>query len=258
MATPSETGATARVRAPAVYEVGRDQPASIALFLGMDAVVTTGGAFSLRTPAGQEIITDRAITPGTVSTASIEDADLPSTMARGEGYVAEWALEWTGGSGRFKQPVILARTAVHCPVTQLDVEGKHPGVSKLLRGTDAAAMQGFGDDAFSTVVRRLLNEGRLIESVVDIDSLVDPILNLWLANAFRHFYVATGDERYDRTARDYREAYGTSWATVRTKMDTDLNGVQDSTTRQSPTQVLRREFGPGYVRPVCGSTRGAM
>jgi hypothetical protein len=250
MPIPSDTGHTFRVRAPSVYERGRALVVEMEARLGASLVAPSSGAFTLKSPTGATVSTSSVTITGSIATATVPAGDLPATLAYGDGYTEEWDLVIASVTTTARREAYIARRALHCPVTQADLESLHPRLSVLM-GQAVADLQGLIDEAWSATLQRLVASGRWPESIIEPASLRGYVQHLALHLVFRAMQTAAqgpAGDRYTALAEQYRLSSETAWGTVRTRVDTDQDGTADTLDRKGATQVVRRSSAGGGRR----------
>lgn len=249
MPIPSDTGHTFRVRAPSVYERGRALVVEMEARLGASLVAPASGTFTLRSPTGATVSTSSVTITGSVATATVPSGDLPATLAYGDGYTEEWDLVIAGVTTTARREAYVARRALHCPVTQADLESRHPRLATLM-GTAASDLQSFIDEAWGATLQKLTSAGRWPESVVEPTSLRGYVQAHALYLIFRSMLTSTqaGVDRYASLAEGYRIEAAALWADVRFRSDTDQDGTVDDLNRRGASQVVRRSASGGGRR----------
>lgn len=247
MPIPSEIGHTFRVRAPSVYERGVAQTVSMECRLGGSLVTPASGTMTLRSPTGSTAWTGSVTITGGIATAAV--SALASTVAYGDGYREEWSLVIGSTTTVGAREAYVARRALHCPVTQADLESRHPRLATLM-GTAATDLQGFVDEAWSATLQKLTSAGRWPESIVEPTSLRGYVQAHALYLIFRSMLTSTqpNTDRYASLAEGYRIEAATLWADVRFRSDADQDGVADTADRKGAAQVVRRAVAGWPVR----------
>lgn len=230
MPVPSDLGAAVRVRAPVILIRGIDNTTTVDARIGDAAATVTAATYKLydgTTLLQQTVLGDLAPPSTTV------DADnIPATLALGEGYREVWSLTVDGVSREYTRPVILARYAYTCPVTQADLTSEYPDLDAMLRTDDADSLQPFIDAAHADIVRMLLRDGVLPETLVDPDASFEATRELALYKVWRFASANLGkDSSAARLAADHKSAAAKAYTTIRSRLDLDLDGAADSDDR---------------------------
>lgn len=256
MPIPGVDGVSHRVRLPAVLTRGRASVSRMETRLGADLVAPTSGTYTLYSSTGSTVYTGTVTIASSIATITVPALSLPSTLALGDGYREVWALTYSGGSVYdATRPAILARYAVHCPVTQADLHNEYPDIASQINATPTT-LQGFIDAAWEDVVRRLLSEGKWPEQIVDVETLVEPVRELAFAKFFRFYSVSSpGTERYSALSDLHANTYRTSWASVRYRPDIDGDGNADGTQRIGAQGIIRMNAPSFYDYRTTGRGR---
>lgn len=262
MPVPSTAGNSFQVRIPSSLTRGADNALRMEASVNGARVAITGGTFSLYGPTGTAIVDAQNVTVSSgVATYTVLAASLPSTLDMGDGYREVWALTYSGGSAVATRPAILVKYPLICPVTQATIEGAFPAVSDLMRG-NTTHLQGFIDQAWVDAVNRLLAAGVIPEHIVDVNQIEKPVRAAALANLFRFFSVTQPQvERWPQLVDSFTREAEASWAVyLRSRLDTDQDGVADSSERTNVGGVLRTNgsAAPAYTTsPWVASGHGA-
>lgn len=260
MPIPTETGAAFRVRIPAVLVRGATSPTKLEPRLGADAVGSAPATYKLLAPDGSEVASGSATVTSGVLSYTVPALDLPATLGFGSGYREVWTVTVSGVVQTATRPAVLARYPLHCPVTQADLENEYPDIARTLR-ISAESAQGFIDAAWEDTVRRMLQDGMLPESAVDVDALVGPVRNLALAKLFRFkSSEKQPGSREEALASHHEQAYRADWTRMRTRTDLDQDGNADSEDRVGMLGVISRGSPSAYTYRSGGymPTRGRV
>lgn len=255
MPLPSDIGVSFRVRTPSVYERGRAQTVRMEARLGSALVAPTAGTFTLRSPTGAVVSTSAVVVSGDIATATVPALDLPTTLGYGDGYTEEWDLTISSVVRTARREAYLCRRALHCPVTQADLEARHPRIAAAFG--NVADLQAFIDEAWSDTLRRLLSDGRWPEEVVEVSSLRGYVREMALAYTFSGLMTGTPSgtaDRYTSLAEQAREAARQEWARIRFRRDSDQDGVADAESRSPASRIVSR--GVAGERGWWGGYRG--
>ena len=251
MPIPSDIGHTFRVRAPSVYERGVAQTVSMECRLAGSLVAPASGTMTLRSPTGSTVWTGAVTITSGIARAAVDA--LAATVAYGDGYREEWSLVIDNVTTVGAREAYVARRALHCPVTQADLESRHPRLATLM-GTAASDLQSFVDEAWSACLQKLTSAGRWPESIVEPTSLRGYVQAHALYLIFRSMLTSTqaGVDRYAALAEGYRIEAASLWADVRFRADTDQDGTADNADRRGAAQVVRRAVAgwPNRARRV--------
>ena len=258
MTVPSELGHSYSVRTTTVLARGMANALRMVDEINGSAVSPTSGVFTLIGPDGSTVSTGATATAGGVTTYTIPSGDLPSTLAFGEGYREVWTLTYTGGAVHTAtRPAVLAKYPLVCPVTQSGLQAVIPNLSDLMRG-NTSTLQPFIDTAWVDMVNRMMADGVLPHTLVDVNQLEAHLKYASLANAFRAFALGNPqNESWYRAAGDYeRRAEAAYNNLARSRVDNDQNGIADSNDRESVSPILHLRGGNGWPYRTVGGGNG--
>ena len=258
MTVPSESGHSYSVRTTTVLARGRAATLRMVDEINGAAVSPTSGTFTLYGPDGATVSTSATTTAGGVTTATVPAVDLPATLAFGEGYREVWTLTYTGPNVfEATRPAVLAKYPLVCPVTESGLKTVIPNLTDLMRGT-TRTLQPFIDTAWIDMVNRMMADGVLPSTLVDVNNLEAHLKYASLANAFNAFALGNPqNESWYRAARDYeRKAEIAYTALARSRVDNDQDGTADSTDRLPASPLIRLRGGPGWRYRTIGGGGG--
>lgn len=245
MTLPADTGGSARIRMIAVLERARDNARVLQVRLAGAAVTVSSGTYTLYDPDGSVVVT-ASVTAGAGSASyTVLAASVPATLGYGAGYREEWALTLsTGETPIYRIPVVLARRALHCPVTCEDMDERVPALARAF-GSAATSLQRFADEAWILVVEHIVRATDFPEAIVDVDSLRAPTLTTALGLAFRALAGSGGQsaDTASQQALHYEAQARTALGQIRTRLDNDQDGLADLPDRRSLGMVLRGASG---------------
>lgn len=257
MPLPGESGFAPRIRTTVVLERGRAGQLRQEYRSGADMVPPASGTVSLiASPSGAVVFTKNVVAADDDAAVADYDAeDLPASLAFGSGYRIVWDVTPTGQDHPVQTavPAMLARYALHCPVTQADLEGEYPDLAAQLN-TTSGNLVSFIDGAWAEVLQRLLAAGQWPDAIVDVDQLAEPVKNFALSKFLRFASVTLNREDLRRWAEDHERLAVAAWGRVAVRRDTNQDGTADSEDRSPPTQPLVRSAprGQSYARPYRG------
>jgi hypothetical protein len=217
MPIPSDVGLTFRVRAPEVYERGASHTSRLEARIGGSLVTPSSGTFTLYDDGGTVVYTAAVSISASVATVTVPGASLPSSLAFGDGYHEEWALVVSGSTVTGRREAYMSRKALHCPITQADLEAVHPRLATTM-GNAASSLQGFIDEAWADTLVQLVAVGQWPEAVVEPTQLRVFVRELSLYYVFRSLLTGRAEA---------------AWGSVRFRQDFDQDGVADSEARKS-------------------------
>lgn len=258
MTVPSESGHSYSVRTTSVLARGMANALRMVDEINGEAVSPVSGVFALIGPDGSTVSTGATATAGGVTTYTIPSGDLPATLAFGEGYREVWTLTYTGAVVKVAtRPAVLAKYPLMCNVTQSTLNGLIPNLSDLMRG-DVDDLQCFIDNAWVDMVNRMMADGLLPSTIVDVNQLEAHLKYASLANAFRAFSITNPQNAsWLANAKDYEGKAERAYNSLaRTRLDVDQDGVADSTDRTSVSPVVGLRGGDGWPYRLVGGGGG--
>jgi hypothetical protein len=249
MTIPSVIGGAPRVRAPEVMERGRLHVTSMEVRLGGSLVTPTSPAYALYSPTGATVYTATPTITASVMSVSIPALSLPSTLGYGPGYMEEWTCTFGGAAQILRRDAWLARRALHCPVTQADLEQLHPAIAERLR-SGSNSIQPQIDSVWADTLLKLHAAGQWPVRIVEPSSLIPYVRDASLAAVFRTLIQTNSapDSTNERNAQHYAAQAASGWASVSYLVDDDQDGVADSDVKQGPGGVYARAVPPLWQR----------
>jgi len=186
--TISETLYTARFRAPDTIARGKNQTIECPTFrLGVIATPTSGTVSVFK--ADQTAIVSAAvvtIAPASYATFTIL-AGVTTSLQLEEGYLIEWTLVMPDGLPHtFRQDAALVRRELSPVVTDADLIRRHSDLPQLL-ATGATTFQDYLDEAWATIMLRVIANGRRPYLVISPSAFRDVHLLLTLPFIFLDF-----------------------------------------------------------------------
>lgn len=235
MPIPTDTGLTFRLRAPEVFERGRAHLTRLEARIGGQLVTPASGVYTLSAPDGSTVVTGAVTVSGNVAQYQVTAGNLPDTLGYGDGYLESWDLVVSGVTHTGRREAYLARRALHCPITQADLEAVHPRLASTM-GNAASSLQGFLDEAWADTLGRLVSSGRWPEAVIEPTSLREYVRELALSYVFRGLITGAGSgvDRYSSLYEAHRASASIAWSGIRYRQDFDQDGLADDESRRSP------------------------
>jgi hypothetical protein len=248
MTIPTDIGASFRVRAPEVYERGRAHATKIEARLGASLVAPSAATFKLLSPTGSTVSTASVTITGSVATATVSAGDLPDTLAFGPGYVEEWTLTIAGVAQIARKDAWLARRALHCPVTQADLEQLHPALGASVR-SGSNSVQSQIDSVWADTLGSLYAAGQWPARILEPSTLTRYVRNRALAAVFRSFMVGNAQpgSNNGELAAYYDGEADRAWGAIQYLADDDQDGVADSDERGGPGGPIARSLPPDWT-----------
>jgi len=226
-------------------ERGRLHVTTMEVRLAGSLVTPTSPGYTLISPTGATVYTATPTISASVMSVSIPADSLPSTLGYGPGYMEEWACTFGGASQILRRDAWLARRALHCPVTQADLEQLHPAIAERLR-SGSNSIQPQIDSVWADTLLKLHASGQWPARIVEPSSLIPYVRDASLAAVFRTLIQANSapDSANERNALHYESRAASGWASVAYLVDDDQDGVADSDVKQSPGGVYARSVPP--------------
>lgn len=242
MPLPSATGGSARIQQYAVLERERNNARVLPIRLAGAPVTVSSGTYTLYTPSGSKAVDAAAVT-GSAGAASytVLAASVPSTLGYGDGYREEWALTLsTGETPIYRVQAVLARRALHCPITCEDLETRAPSLLRAF-GSALASLQVFVDEAWNDLLQWLMRTTPFPDAVVEVDALRPHLLNAALGFAFRALASSGGQSAGNalEQAQHYEARALAERGSIAVRVDSDQDGLADSADKRGIAMVAR-------------------
>ena len=248
--TISETLYTARFRAPDAIQRGVNQTIACPTYrLGVVATPTSGTVSVYK--ADQTAVVNAAavtIAPANWATYTIT-AGTTTSLQLEEGWLIEWTLIMPDGLTHiFRQDAALVRRELAPVVTDADLIRRHSDLPQLL-ANGSTTYQDYLDEAWATIMLRLIANGRRPYLVMSPSALRDVHLNYTLHLIFLDFQTSAGDGgRWQALADYYRAAYTEAWGQLSFVYDeSDTNKVDPTQRKSGSSQVWLNGRGGGAV-----------
>ena len=246
----AETLYSARVPYPDVIERGRQQVVSLEVYRDGSLVAPTeaGSTLTIYTPSGTKLVDAAAVTvTASIARYTIAAATVPTTLDTGEGYLQVWSLVMPGGEVRaFHREMAIAVRRLSPSVSVEDLEAEYPTIGAQFYGT-SATLQGFVDEAWGRVGRKLISRGILTYQIVSTESTVEAHREgaLWLALKFLHFAQGgSTSSRWEALSDKHAAAYVAALGSINFTQDQDGDGLADSSSRKSAAAVVHVNAAP--------------
>lgn len=212
----SSTAYQARFAGPTLIEKGRDTVITCPVYLSGALVAPTVVTVSVWTAANALVV---AAASGSV-VGSIATYTVPATSTSGLSYGADWRIEWTltlsGVAETIQTDAALVRNAIFCPITDTDLYAREPALNPAGSAPihSLSNFQTFIDDAWKTLVNRLLTDGQYPWKMPSAAVLRETMLALTLHRVYQSFTTGLNDA-YGKTADAYRRDYHEAYRTIR-------------------------------------------
>lgn len=232
-----------------IVERGRDQVLTMWGSRNGSVVAPDAGTISIYRPDNTALVEDQvvAITTAGVAEYTLLGTDLDSEEPLGEGWREEWTLEYDGeASARIvRRPMAVARRALVPVIGIAELEAEYPGLELLVRKSVSPAepvyLQGFIDNAWARILRRLIGDGVCTYKMFDPSFAADMHQQMALYLATKHLYRCQGSSTQNRWQELYREhlaEYNGAYNRWTSTVDADHDGVVDGQERQSSNAAV--------------------
>jgi hypothetical protein len=174
-----------------------------------------------------------------VASATVEAAELPTTIAVGEGYQEVWVIAITNGPTlTVDREAAVGVRPIYPVITDLDLQAVYPDISAI-RGVSLASMQGFLDEAWKRIVYRWITQGGLTYQVKSAWVFREPHIELTMHLFFSYLSKAQqGRGSYMELAEMHSKAWERSWRQMSHTLDLDGDGRVDDTERRQGGHLL--------------------
>jgi hypothetical protein len=210
-------------------------------------VTQTGSSFTLIDPGGTSVIDAQPVVVDSdgIASYSVSALELPDTLTYSERYQERWILVLPDGTTRtIRRECAVAPFLVYLPVSDRDLmDGEYPDLISLL-GTSGTTLQPFIDRAYRDVLEELWKKGRWPDLMLSNSAFVKPIRELALYRIFKFLFRSTGGgggpTRWETLMTLHKTQSDAAMSDFRSRIDTDLDGLPDSDTRESTSGVVQR------------------
>lgn len=238
-----ETLYTFRTAYTDVLERGRAQVVRMEVWRDGAGVTPSSGTFTLYAPDGAVVATGVAACAAGAATFSLTADQMASTLELGEGYLEEWVLTIGGVPYTARRTAVVARRKLYPVVAEEDLEAEYPDIAANLGGS-VTHLQGFIDEAWKRIVKRLQVKGVLIYLVMEPDAFREAHLHLALFFTFKWFYRAQPNERWKTLYEHHLGEYRAAWGEMNWVEDRDHDGRADDEQRRAPGTLVHVNVAP--------------
>lgn len=244
----SETRYSFRARVPVTLHRGRAQDTAISAYIdGNPVTIGPGATYTLLDRTGAVLVNAATATvSGGIATYSLSVVDLPDTLALGAGYQERWVLDMPDGTTRtVRRTAAVALFELHPPVVDDDLLRVYPDLLDSL-GDYASSLQGWIDDAWDKVVRKLWKHGRFPHIVVEPSDVYEWARELAFATIFRALFKASRgeDERWRILWEDHKEQARAAEEGAAITVDEDGDGLADHVGKEPAVASTARWNAP--------------
>jgi len=245
----SETLYTARFRSGETIERGRNQDLTCPIYRAGALVAPLSGTLTVYRADGTVVVNAAAVTiTGSVATYALLGT-LTTSLALEEGWLLEWTLQMSATvQNVFRQDGALVRRTLYPVVTDADLFRRHSDLPQLL-STGTTSYQDYLDEAWATIINRLVAQGRRPYLVIQPSAMRDVHIALTLQLIFLDFQTSAGEGgRWQALAEHYGRAYTETWGQLRFSYDeADENKINPNTKKSGTSTVWLNGRG-GYPR----------
>jgi len=237
----------AAYRTPNFYRRGFTNALSLVVRDGSgEAATVASGTITVR--EGTRVAVDgAAITPGASgeATYSLLSTAVPDTLPYSTRWSEQWDLTLDDGTVlSYVRDAHLVRAKPEPRIDAADLLRRH---SDIATQYTLAQAQVFVDEAWDTIIGRMVSDGRYPQHVLSTWALAEPHMLLSLAFLFRSASTYTaGGGKYATLATEYAAEFESLWGKVSWMLDTDEDGVADGSTAAAEPVVLLFEPPPRW------------
>jgi hypothetical protein len=246
----AETLYTPRIPYPDVVERARQQVVTLEVYRDGSIVAPTeaGSTLTIYKPDGTKLVDAAAVTvTSSIARYTLTAGVLPTTLDIGEGYLQVWSLVMPDGvTHTYHREMAIAVRALFPVVAVEDLEAEYPALATLFRG-EGLSIQGFLDEAWKRLIRKLIGKGILTYRVVSTESTSDAHRELALYLVFKHAYQMQGaasSNRWQQLYETHLANYRAALAEMNFTEDADGDGLADSSSRRNPGTVVHLNAAP--------------
>lgn len=221
------------IRAPIWFARGRDNTSKLPVSLDGAVVEPDSATYSLKDRVGNEISAPVATIGGDfIATVTVPSADLPATLAMGEGYFEVWTITLGGVERTSRRSVVLGNIEMHPPVAEFDlVSGEYPDILHDVSGF-AEDLQGYMDAAWAYCTRQLAKRGDFPDLLCEPSDIYDWHRQETLERAFRSLFKTQNNDRYFTLWQHHLAEARKEKEGLRFQADRDRDGVPDSLAKE--------------------------
>lgn len=229
---------------PAIYELGRAGATSMEVYRDGELVPVTSGTLVILSPTGASVQTPAVSVVGGVATATVA-----AIAQLGEGYREVWTLLVEGTTFVKRRDAAVCRSPLYAPLADVDLIAALPDLARDL-GANAGSFQGYIDQAWGRMLRKLRNAGEMPYIVVQSSALYDPLYHLTLHLVYMSWVRNGADSTWRELADFHHAEYKDAWSSMSYEVDRDQDGVSDGRDRDSggKGQIVYPAGAPDRIR----------
>lgn len=204
------------------------------------APTQAGSTVSVYDSSNTAVVSGAAVTvTGNVATYTVSAATLPSTLSLGMGWRVEWSLVVSGVTTVYRNSAGLVRSRLAPVVTDADLFRRESslnpsGSAPLSSLTD---FQDYLDEAWVTLVGKLVGKGNLPHLIMEPSALREPHLYLTLHLVFEDFRTRLNETHVEK-AKDYLARFEKAWDGLAFEYDTSDSGQSDGRRKRSANPTV--------------------
>jgi len=234
------THTTARFLAPDYLVQGLDNVLSCPLWASAGLVAPASGTCTVYDASNSVISTGAVTVTASIATYTVSAAEVPSTLQRGTG----WRVEWSLVVGSTTLPTIrnsaaLVLSILTPVVTDADlfrrVSALNPSANDPI--TVETDYQDKLDEAWTSILGRLVGAGNLPQLIMEPSAMREPHLLLTLALIFEDLGSRLNEAHAAQGAM-YRTRYEAAWSDLRFEYDTSQTGRADGRRKRGASATV--------------------
>jgi hypothetical protein len=207
---------TARFVGPTLIEQGRDTPITCPVYRDGVLVTPASGTVTIYDASGVALVSAAPVVPsGSVAGYTVA-AGTTSGRSKGPDWRVEWSLVVASQTRLFSNEAALVSRRLYPAITDADIYARHRALNPSSGSplTSLTTYQAFVDDAWITLLNRILADGTYPQKVPSPAALRETHLALVLARIFADLASASPDQ-YAAMADSYRRQYDTEYRAMR-------------------------------------------
>ena len=224
---------TARYAFPEYLQRDREQVLRFPLYLGRSLSAPLSGAYELRDPRGDVLVSQAITVVDQVARTTLTAAQLPSTLDVGYRYRETWMLALNDGTTRpFDRDVVVTLHQIAPVVTDQDMADLYQDLREHL----ACGNPGFEPkrvEAWKEIIERLEAAGSTPHLFMDAWRLRPVHLHLALTLQFRDFWSCQNIPKWQKLGDHHQRKYEAAWRKLEFRYDKDRDGIDEGHKRAS-------------------------
>ena len=236
---------TPRFAAPDLIE--REKATRLAMEIQYEGakVVPVSGLVTLRRADNSYVLNAVAATVSD-GVAVYDLSAIAATYAVSRRWLQEWELTFADGQVHtFRRGTHLCLRRLYPCVTVGHMTRRHWDLARLVAKSNGnAVLQGYLDDAWDTVLLRLISDGVYPQQVMSGEDTIEAHKALALGRAFTDIMLGPmGEEKYGSLAKFYLDAYEAAWTSMRLTIDRDEDNRPPSAAEQGQAEQGMIQLG---------------